>query len=138
MASTPLEVKLFAAALANPGLQAVLGTSPFRWYSTQLTAGSAYPAIVAHQVSGAPLYTLPGRNPMGRYRVQFTIWEGYVPDTTNAVLDALRSFMDSFSAITSGFPANVMVNQTDGLWAETQPGVFQTILDYFVWNNDTT
>jgi hypothetical protein len=136
MASTPIEVKLFAGASANPGLIALLGSAPFRWYSTQLTAGSAYPAIVAHQVSGPTLYTLGGRNPMSKPRVQFTIWEGYTPDTGNSVLSALRAFMDGFDAAGTGYPNNQIANLTDGLYAETQPGVYQTIIDYYIWNND--
>jgi hypothetical protein len=117
---------------------ALLGTNPFRWSSTQLTAGWPYPAIVAHQVSGPPLYVLGGRNPMSRVRVQFTIWEGYTPDTTNAVLDALRSFMDGFTATPTAIPNNQLADLRDGLWAETQPGVYQTLADYFIWNNDST
>ena len=138
MPSTPLEVKLYTAASANAGLVALLGTSPFRWSSMQLTAGWTYPAIVTRQISGVPLNWNRGRNALSRYRVQFTIWEGYVPDTSNAVLEALRQFLDTFCATTTGNPGALIANMTDGLWAETQPGVYQTIIDYYIWNNDET
>lgn len=136
--STPIEVKLFQAASANPGLLAVLGTSPFRWYSTQLTPGSQFPAIVAHQVSGQNLNAFQGRLQSSRLRVQFTIFEGPVPDTSNTVWDALMAFMDSFSATATGIPNNQIANITDGMYVETQPPIFQTMVDFFIWNQDNT
>lgn len=135
--STPIEVKLYAAASQNPGLIAQLGSSPFRWYNVQLTEGSAYPAIVVLRVSGPPLYAMSNRVTTTRYRMQFTIWEGYTPDDTDAVFGALRSFLDTFSA--TGIAANFaeIVNVKRGIFTDTQPGVFQTIVDAMIYNNDS-
>jgi hypothetical protein len=138
VSSTPILVKLFAAASANAGLHALLGASPFRWYNLQLTEGSAYPAIVVQKVSGVPqFYNIGGRGPTTVYRIQFTIWEGPVPDDTNAVLQALRVFLDTFSAVEN--PAqypNQIMNEMDGFYADTQPGIFQTLVDAFIYNAD--
>src|SRR5665213_2816139 len=70
--STPLVVKLRQAAVTNSGLTSLLGSAPFRWYNTQLYEGSAYPAITANQISSVPVYSVGGRKPLARARVQFT------------------------------------------------------------------
>ena len=137
--STPLEVKLFSAASADSALTALLGSSPFRWYNVQLTEGSAYPAITVHRISGAPLYAADGRNTLALYRMQVTIWEGQTPDTSDSVLSALRSFLDSFSA--TGVPSqteNRIVNVMRALYAETQPAIFQTVVDVMIRSSDAT
>jgi hypothetical protein len=136
--SLPIEVKLFAAASAFPALQAVLGSSPFRWYNVQLTEGSAYPAIVILKVSGPKLASYGGINSTSRYRIQFTIWEGPTPDVTDSTLSALRAFLAQFSgtAITGNY--SPVVNELRRLYAETQPPIYQTIVDAMVTNNDTT
>jgi hypothetical protein len=138
--STPLEVKLRQAALADPSLTALLGLTgnTFRWYSVQLYEGSAYPAVTCHQISSVPVYSFSGRNPLARARVQFTIWEGQTPDDTNSVLDALRSFLDTFSAVgnPTQFP-NQIVAELDGLYPNTQPGIYQTIVDAMIYNSDS-
>ena len=137
--SSPLEVKLRTAALLDSTLTGLLGTSPFRWYSIQLYEGSAFPAMTVHQISSKPLYSVGGRNTLALCRVQFTIWEGYTPDDSNSVLDALRAFIDTFSAV--GNPAqfpNQIVLETDGLYPNTQPGIYQTIVDVFIHNSDAT
>ncbi len=136
--STPLVVKLRQAAIYFTPLTGVLGTNPFKWYNTQLYEGSAYPAIPAQQVSSVPVYSISGRNPLARARVQFTIWEGQRPDDTNSVLEALREFLDSFSAV--GNPtqfANQIINERDGLYPGTQPGIFQTMVDAYIYNSDS-
>lgn len=138
--STSIETKLRIAALADSTLVSLLqtGSGQFRWYNTQLVQGSAYPAIVVNRISGAPLYVNVGRNPLSQIRVQFTIWEGPNPGTTDGTLEALREFLDTFSAtgISSQAP-NTILNVMSGLFAETQPGIFQTILDAMIWNNDS-
>ena len=136
--STPLVVKLRQAAVTNAGLTSVLGSAPFRWYNTQLYEGSAYPAITANQISSVPVYSVTGRNPLARARVQFTIWEGQTPDDTNSVLDALRAFLDSFSAV--GNPtqfANQINSELDRLYPATQPPIFQTLVDAYIYNSDS-
>ena len=140
--STSIETKLRTAAIANAGLTALLGTAPFRWYNTQEnqgpppSAGVQFPCITAQQVSGVPIYNLGGRGPMNQIRVQFTIWEGPTPDTTDAVLQALRVFLDTFSAVQAGNFANQIVNDgRRGFYAATKPGIFQKFVDVMIWNN---
>ena len=136
--STSIETKLRTAALTFAPLTALLGTSPFRWYNTQFTEGSGYPAIVVRRVSGVPLWAIVGRMQNSWMRLQFTIWEGEVPDDSDATLEALRKFLDQFSATNNaGQFANQILNDgIRGFYAETQPGVFQTILDAMIFNND--
>jgi hypothetical protein len=71
-------------------------------------------------------------------RVQFTVWEGYTPDGTGAVEQAIMAFLDGFSATPSGIPDNQIANVTDGLFVETQPGVYQTMIDVMIRNDDST
>lgn len=143
--ATSIEAKLYAAAQLNAGLLALLGGAPpnFRWSDTQEVPGSAYPAVVVHKISNPKLYsfggpTASGRNPISRVRVQFTIWEGFTPDATAAVEQAICAFLDTFSATPTGYPDNQVVNVTDGLYAETQPGVYQTMIDVMIRNDDST
>jgi hypothetical protein len=138
VSSTPILVKLAEAAEVYAPLTALLGTAPFRWWNKQLVEGSAYPAITAMKVSGVPMfYNVGGRGPTTVYRVQFTIWEGLTPDDTDAVLQALRTFLDTFSAVenTGQFP-NQIVMERDGFYAQTQPGIFQTLVDALIYNAD--
>ena len=136
--STPIEVKFRTAAAANAGLTALLGTSPFRWYDTQLVPGTAFPAMVCYRVSAVPLYVNVGQNPLELIRVQITIWEGPEPDTANSLIDALQNFLANFSATTVAFSQNRIVNKRRGLYTDTQPGIFQNTVDVMVWNNATT
>jgi hypothetical protein len=142
---TSIEAKLYQAASVNAGLLALLGGSPpnFRWSDTQEIPGSPYPAVVVHKISNPKLYSLggpttSGRNPRSQVRVQFTIWEGYTPDTSASVETAIYAFLDTFSATATGFPDNQIVNVTDGLYAETQPSVYQTMIDVMIRNDDNT
>jgi hypothetical protein len=135
--STSIETKLYQAASVNAGLVSLLG-SPFRWYPVQLTEGSAYPAITILRVSGPGYYALNGRMATTLYRIQFTIWEGPQPDDTDSTLNALKAFLDTFSAtgITSNF--GKVVSERRGFYAETQPGIYQTSVDAMIFNNDNT
>lgn len=142
---TSIEAKILAAASVNPALVALLydPTNGFRWSDTQEVPGSPYPAVVVHKVSNPKLYsfggpTVSGRNPISRVRVQFTIWEGYAPDPNASVETAIYAFLDTFSATPTGYPDNQVADVRDGLYAETQPGVYQTIIDVMIRNNDTT
>jgi hypothetical protein len=143
--ATTIEAKLYAAAQLNPGLLALLGGAApnFRWSDTQEIPGSPYPAVVVHKISNPKLYslggpTISGRNPRSQVRVQFTIWEGFTPDGSATVEQAIYAFLDTFSATPTGYPDNQIMNVTDGLYAETQPGVYQTMIDVMIRNDDTT
>jgi hypothetical protein len=133
-----LEAKLFAAASAYAPLTALLGTSPFRWYVTQLTQGSAMPAVVVFQVSDPAAYAFTGKLPTSAKRMQFTIW-GDSAEKAQAVEAALVAFLGSFSAY--GIPglvsyANYVVNVRAGMYTQTQPARFLRTVDAMVQNND--
>jgi hypothetical protein len=137
--STSIEAKLRIAASADATLPSLLGTTPFRWYDTQLVEGSAYPAMVCLRVSDVPTYVNQGQNPMELVRIQITIWEGQTAETTDALINALENFLATFSATSViGYASNRIVNKRRGFFAQTQPGIFQNIIDVMIWNNKLT
>lgn len=133
---------LRTAAAAYPALSALLGTNPFRFYDTQLVQGSAYPAIVTYQVSDVKDYSVTARLVTGWTRVQFTIWGGQADPGQAAaeqVLQALLPFLDQFNG--TGIPnqiiyPNNVVNVRRGLFAETDPPIFQRLVDVKIFYND--
>lgn len=136
---TPLKTKLFSAAAAYAPLQALLGTSPFRW-SEQLVQGTAFPAVIVFIVSNPRVYAVTGRMASSWVRVQFTIFGGG-NDSTNAdaVAQALLSFLDSTNF--AGLPAypanpNTVVGDRDGGIAATQPATYQRMIDAMIFNNE--
>lgn len=137
--ATPLKDKLRTAAAANAGLQALLGTSPFRWWNLQLNQNSAYPAIVAQIISDPQNYAFTGMLPTSFTRVQFTLW-----DTDSERLEALQAALYAFLAGFSGTgitglvaQPNFVMNSRDGMYAQTQPVRFLRIIDAKVFNNST-
>lgn len=136
---TPLKSKLFAAASAYGPLQALLGTSPFRW-SEQLVQGTEFPAITVFIVSNPRVYAVTGRMATSWARVQFTIF-GSGNDSTNAdaVAQALFSFLDNvnFAGLPT-YPANPnnIVGDRDAGIAATQPATYQRIVDAMIFNNE--
>lgn len=141
---TPLLDRIRAAAIATPSLTAILGTSPFRWWSIQLGQGSALPAVVTQVVSGGPSYGVAGRFQCSSSRVQFTLWGAANTASAVATLAALEqaliAFLDTLNLIgISGlvqYP-NQVVMQRDAFYAATQPGNPQKLIDAMVFSNDT-
>lgn len=140
---TTLEVKLRTAALAFPGLTALLGgTDPnaFRWDDSQLAQNSAMPAVVVLQVSGAPLFSTGGRNPLERIRMQFTIW-GTTGQQARQVEQQVKQFLDGFYA--TGFSSsqagpNTIVNVRGGGYTQTSPIRYWRTIDAMIYNSDLT
>jgi hypothetical protein len=140
--STPLKQKLRTAAAADAKLGPLLGPSPFRWYSIQLSQGSAFPAMVVQIISTIPKYsyTARARNPVEN-RVQFTIWGGQGESGCQAAYDvenALKTFLDTFNAI--GIPGlvlypNKITLERDGFFIQTDTGIFQRLVDVMIWDN---
>lgn len=139
---TTLEVKLRTAALAFPGLTGLLGgTDPnkFQWWDTQLTQSSPMPAVVAIQVSGAPLYATDGRNPLERIRIQFTIW-GTTGQQARSVEQQVKEFLDGFNAtgISSNQAGpNTIVNVRGGGYTQTSPIRYWRTMDAMIFNSDS-
>jgi hypothetical protein len=139
--STSLEVKLRTAASVYGPLTALLGTSPFRWYDTQLLQGTTFPAVVVQLISNAPTYALPGALTASFARVQLTVW-----DTDAERARAVEAAIAAFLAATNFGPysspvtvfANYILNTRQSLYPQTQPPQFQRILDCKIFNDDTT
>ena len=139
---TPLTEKIRNAALAYPGLTALLGgTNPnlFRWYQTQLKPSSAFPAVVALTVSNPSDYAFTYRMKTSFARVQLTVW-ALSPEDCASVEDQLEAFLDQMNLYgISGLVqnANFIVNARDGLYPETQPPQYQRIIDVKVFSNES-
>lgn len=135
-----LKAKLFSAASATVALQALLGTSPFRWYDEQLPQSTAFPAVVVHEVDAPPDYSITGRMSTYWARIQFTIYgTGNDSENASAVASALADFLATFNAIgVSGLPVypNRILNNRDAGLAQTQPMTYQRIIDVQVMNDE--
>lgn len=134
-----LEAMLRTQALAFPGLTALLGTNPFRWYDTQLRQGTAFPAVTVQLVSGNETYAFNGRLATGWSRMQFTIWDSD-PERARNVEAQLTAFLDVFNGTgiqgLSEYP-NSIVMRRQTLFSETQPPLFQRINDAQIFSNST-
>src|SRR5665213_1969931 len=121
-----LEAKIRSAALAYTPLSSLLGTSPFRFYDTQLVQGTLFPAIAFQEVGGSPTYAFTGRLPTGYSRYQFTIWDTDA-ERGRAVEAALLSFFDQLNLQgipgLSLYPCRV-VSQKAGMFTDPQPPQF--------------
>ena len=134
--STPLLVKLRTAAQASP-LASLLG-SPLRFYDTRLFEGSAYPAVVQQVISYPKYQAMDGRNPTGKARVQFTVWEGYTRDTTGAVPDALKAMIDLFNGTASAASSQV-INEFPTIDPDVSGNpIYKTVVEAYCWNDETT
>lgn len=141
MAST-LEVKLQAAAAANPALAALLG-SPFRWYDTQLDQPATFPAVVVYVVSNPRDYSFTARMATSWARVQFTIWGGQFAAgsmSADAVRAALLSFLDQFNAVgipgLVQYPCRVVGDHRAG-FTQTDTMIYQRVIDAMIFSNES-
>lgn len=138
---TPIETKLYNAAAADVGLQALLGTNPFRLFDTQLDQGSAFPALVMQEISSPRNYVMEGQPTLARYRVQFTIWGGQFSqgrDDCDSVRDALYAFLaDNFSAVGNGQIANQVASDMRVLEPRTDGPIYKRIVDAFIYSDDS-
>ena len=140
---TPLKDRIRAAAIATPALTSLLGTNPFRWYDTQLSQGSAFPAVVVQIISSAKTYNVAGRMPNGNNRVQFTIWGANTAAGMAAMANvetALATFLDGLNLV--GIPGliqyqNLIVGARDGWVALPQPGNPLRLIDAMCYSNDS-
>ena len=137
-----LKAKLFAAAKVNAGLTALLGTTPFRWFDTQLPQQAAFPAVVVYNVSNPRDYVLTGQMSTSKTRVQFTVYgTGNDSQNADAVVSALQAFLLGFNAYgLPNLPANdnQIVGDRDGGIAATQPLTYQRFVDVMILNDELT
>ena len=142
---TSLKAKIFASASANAGLQALLGTSPFRLYDVQLDQGQAgyYPCVTMMIISNPRAYAHgAGRFATSWARVQFTVFgTGNDSQNASAVVEALLSWLDSFNptgqASCPQIGACIVVGDRDGGIAQTQPLTYQRFLDVAIFYKET-
>lgn len=142
--ATSIQDRLLTAAAAYAPLTALLGTSPFRWYFDTLQQGSAFPAVVVEQISGSKTYAATKRLATGFSRYQFTIWGGQYlagSQARDAVASALNDFMDQWSGGSgiSGLSlySNLNVMERERLFPWTDTPIYQKIVDYRIFADDT-
>ena len=142
--STPLAERMRTDAAAYPALQALLGTTPFRWFADQLPQGTAFPAVVVTDISGSPTYVVTGRLHTGWSRMQFLIWGGQKATGATArtnVEAALLSFLDQWEGgigipNLSQYP-NLVVLQRNSVYTQTDGPIYQKIVDAMIFSNSS-
>jgi hypothetical protein len=136
-----LKAKLFTAASADTGLQALLGTSPFRWSDQQKQQPFPAPSIAVCIVSNPRAYVMGGQLSTSWTRVQFTVYgTGNDSENADAVVNALATFLRGFNGYsTRDLPAfdNRIVNDRDGGIADTDPLTYQRFVDVMIFNDET-
>jgi hypothetical protein len=137
--ATTLEVKVRTGAAAYAPLTALLGSSPFRWFDTQLPQGATFPAVVAQLISNPQNYYMGGQMDTSFARLQLTVWDTDA-ERARAVEAAISSFLQQFTA--SGAPAgrakpNYIMNTRQSMYPQTQPPQFQRIIDAKLFDNST-
>ena len=145
---TTLTVKLWNAAQENAALAALLLSNSFtgsqapfngvfRWYDLQLRQFSPYPAVTVRIISPVP-YQGQQRNPLSRARIQLTLWEGQTRDYQGLLVQAVRDFLDSFTASAAASRTLIIDDGSDGFYAQTDPGIYQRIVEAYIFNDTTT
>lgn len=148
------EVKLYELAAANPTLQGIFGTSPFRWYDTQIPQGiitpgstaaawAQKPALRILRVSTIFAYEMAGLNPLNQPRFQIDILHP-LAETARAAAAAVRDWLgtvDLAGTYQFGSPTTTppqfpcfVVSQRGGLAYEFEPPVYVQTLDFRVFN----
>ncbi len=115
-----MEEALLALLLADTALAGLVGDR-IEW--EELAKGTAMPAVVLNQISGARSYTFRGRIGLVSYLIQVDCW-GATAKSSRDVSQAFRSFTDAFMATPEAARAGVL----RGLFLEEQrsskdPGV---------------
>lgn len=141
--ATPLNERVRSAAAFDAGLQALLGTNPFRFWFDQLRQGSAFPAVVMQQISSQTDYTAEHRLATGWSRQQFMIWGGENlagEQARQAVAAALKTFFDSWSGGTgetgkSLYP-NEVLNERDFVFFQKSTPIYQRVMDVRIFSDE--
>lgn len=137
--ATPIMQRIRAAAIADAGLQPLIGA---RFYDTQLAQQSTFPAIVAQQISGPRMYTNNARLKTYWARFQFTIWGGQYEagaEARDAVFLALAYFLDTtaFDGVAGRVQnPNAIVGDHFVGFPQTDTINFQRIVDAMIFVNE--
>ncbi|HET9304872.1 MAG TPA: hypothetical protein VFO46_02485 [Candidatus Sulfotelmatobacter sp.] len=134
-----IEDKLRTAAMNYTPLTALLGSGAnnFRWYETQLLEGSAFPAVVVTLVSNVRDYALDRRMATSFTRLQIVVWDPN-PEEASTVEQTIVQFLDQFSAYgpIAGQAANFVLNSRATIYPDTQPPIYQRLIDVRVFDNE--
>ena len=133
-------------AVTTYPLRTLLGSgSPliFRWYNAQLIEGSPLPAVTVFSVSNPPTYVFTQRTQTTFSRVQFVIWGGQGAAgvaAAQAVTYVLYPFFDTLNLV--GIPGLAMYNNTiigdrEAVFPQTDPLIYQRVLDVRIFSNET-
>lgn len=135
-----LKAKLYTAASADSGLQALLlSGSTFQWADQQLPQAwnlTTKSAVAVQIVSDPSTFELQGRMATSAARVQFTVF-GHGNDSENAeaVVAALYNFLGTLSG--AGCGCIGIPGKRDAGIADTQPMTYMQMVDAFIWNDST-
>lgn len=134
------EAKLRTLAAANAGLQAIFGTTPFRFFDTQLPQNQVYPSAVVWRVSTIIDYRMTsGYNKFTQPRLQIDIRHPD-PEQARAAAAAVIAFLGTVNlavvggSVTSPQAPCFVLNQRTGLDEALQPPVSIQTLDVRVFN----
>lgn len=137
------ESKLRLLASSDTALQAIFGTSPFRWFDTGLVQRQAFPSVVVRRVSTIRRYTHDGLNQMSQPRFQIEIRH---PDseTARVAAKAVITFLgtaDLASNAQFGSPVTTprqypsfLLNQMTRTDFQMAPPVWVEVLDVRMFN----
>lgn len=129
-----MEEALRAALLADAGVAALVGT---RAYWRERAQTSPTPAIVLHNITGRPDYTMEGRSGLTSYLVQVNC----VGDTTDDAL-ALRRAVEAVVDTLRAAPLQALIERTYDLPTPSDGGAQQlpvtktSCLDLRVWRTE--
>jgi hypothetical protein len=141
--ATPLNQRIRTDASADAGLQALLGTNPFRMWFDYLRQGSVMPAIVLQQISSNTDYSATQRIATGWSRQQFTVWGGQDmagESARQAVASALKTFLDQWDGgLGPGgqtpYPNEVITERDFVFFQKTTP-VYQRVIDVMMYTDE--
>ncbi len=136
-----LEVKVRTAAAANPTLQGFLGTSPFRWFDTQLDENvTTFPQVTAQRISTVPYNSMVdpiGNLSRNRFQIRANANDASGGETSRALAEAIKTFMRTFSATQGTQYANALLSQQSSIEKpEAQPPYFVQLMDFNIFNQE--
>jgi len=149
--STPLEQFIYAALVADPGVQAALGedlNGHVALYLAQLPPGltdSYYPAATYQRISTVPIYTHSqdagtANGSAGWTRFQFTVWAKAATSgaQTDAAARAILNVLASFNGQNAGLPnaPNFLMSRRMLVEPQVDPPLFKAELDVRIWYQD--
>lgn len=107
-----------ARAIAVPGLTALIGTAPTRFYPVEAQQGSIMP-YVTYQVVSAPRLHVMMADKDVQPRIQLDIWAATWA-SARQVRDQLLVAFDRWSGISGGTTIDASICESDGMQVEPE------------------